>query len=137
MEQVASQMKSLALAAQPLLDDLKNSSSAGERLAAVTFLEITPQEDSLDWLVERIVTERPFIGYHAALGLLAAARAFTPASSEATDPAHPPAAPDQKGVYAHLCVALQKAMKSLEDRSLTDSDRYKVLLSAKAESKCS
>jgi hypothetical protein len=76
MEQVASQMKSLALAAQPLLDDLKKSDSAGERLPAVTFLEIKPREDSLDRLVERIATERPFIGYHAALALLAAARAF-------------------------------------------------------------
>jgi hypothetical protein len=136
MEQVASQMKSLALAAQPLLDDLKKSNSSGERLAAVTFLEIKPQEGSLDWLVDRIVTERPFIGYHAALALLAATRAFAPASNDATDPAHPPITPDQKGPHTHLCEALKKAMKSVEDRGLTDSDRYKVLLSAKAESKC-
>ncbi len=71
LERIAAQMKSLGFAVEPLLNELKVSASAGERLAAVTSLELNPQEDFLDWLVERIDVERPFVGYHAALALLA------------------------------------------------------------------
>lgn len=53
MEQVAAQMKSLGFAVQTFLSELKSSESAGERLAAVTSLEVSPNQDSLGWLVER------------------------------------------------------------------------------------
>src|SRR5215207_9214061 len=46
----------------------------GERLAAVTVLQVIPDPEYLPWLVDRIAAEKPFIGYHAAVALLAAAR---------------------------------------------------------------
>jgi hypothetical protein len=74
MEVVASRMRTLALSAYPLLSELAGSDSPGLRLAAVSTLEALPQADRLDWLAERLPAEKAFIGYHAALALLTAAR---------------------------------------------------------------
>ena len=74
MELVASQMRALAPVAYGLLKELMQSSSPGERLAAITFLQVRPQLDALDWLVERVATEKPFVSYHAALALHYAAQ---------------------------------------------------------------
>jgi hypothetical protein len=74
LEVVASRMRALALSAYPLLPDLMASRSPGERLCAVTTLQALPRADHLQWLAERLSTEKPFIGYHAALALLNAAR---------------------------------------------------------------
>ena len=76
MELVASQMRALAPVAHALLEDLKPSLSAGERLAAVTFLQVQPDAGSLGWLADCVCVEKPFVGYHAALALLYAARAL-------------------------------------------------------------
>ena len=131
LEQIASQMKSLGLTVQPFLGELKSSSSPGERLAAVTALEISPREDSLDWLADRIIEEQPFIGYHAALALRAAVREFL---------AHPAAngtvslggSPPQ----VRTCQAIARAMKYLEGKDLRETDRYEVLAAASTEAKC-
>jgi hypothetical protein len=136
MEKIAAQMKSLALAAQPFLDELKKSQSSGERLAAVTALEIAPDEGSLDWLVERIDAERPFIGYHAALALLSAVRAFTPPSATAPDSVTQTASSVPNQPHQHVCDAIQKSMKLLEDKKLRETDRYEVLTAAKKEGMC-
>jgi hypothetical protein len=74
MEVVASRMRTLALSAYPLIAELANSDSPGMRLAAVSILEAVPRADYLPWLAQRLNAERPFIGYHAALALLIAAR---------------------------------------------------------------
>lgn len=74
MEVVFAKMRALAFASKPLLDDLKQSDSPGERLAAVAILQMTPDPTSLDWLADRVKAEKPFIGYHAAVALLNAAR---------------------------------------------------------------
>lgn len=74
LEVVASRMRTLALSLFPLLAELSRSDSPGERLAAVTTLQSIPHSAYLTWLAERLADERPFIGYHAALGLLNAAR---------------------------------------------------------------
>lgn len=76
MEVVASTMRTLTLSAYPLMEEFVESDSPGLRLAAVSMLEAVPGTDHLTWLGERIPAERPFIGYHAALALLAAARAL-------------------------------------------------------------
>ena len=76
MEVVASRMRTLALSTQPLLGELAASDSPGARLAAVSTLQALPQASFIDWLGERVVVEKPFIGYHAALALLSAARAL-------------------------------------------------------------
>jgi hypothetical protein len=74
MEVVASKMSTLALPAYPLMAEFANSDSPGLRLAAVSILESVPGTGHLTWLGERLAAERPFIGYHAALALLTAAR---------------------------------------------------------------
>jgi hypothetical protein len=74
MEVVASRMRTLALSTTPLLEELTTSRSPGMRLAAVSTLQAIPNTRFLPWLAERIEQEKPFVGYHAALALLSAAR---------------------------------------------------------------
>jgi hypothetical protein len=74
MEVVASRMRSLALSAYPLLPELWESELAGERLCAVSMLQALPHGDYLRWLADRVHIEKPFVGYHAAVALLTAAR---------------------------------------------------------------
>jgi len=78
MELVAAQMRTLALSAgDELLRVLMSSISPGERLAAITILQVRPRPDMVDWLADRVASEKHFIGYQAALALLYAARVAT------------------------------------------------------------
>jgi hypothetical protein len=74
MEVVASTMRTLAPSSIAIVDELIGSESPGKRLAAVTALQAIPDVGRLPWLAERIAAEKPFIGYHAAVALVAAAR---------------------------------------------------------------
>ncbi len=74
MEVIASNLRTLAQSTFGLLRELMASDSPGERLAAVSTLQAIPDARFLGWLAERIPAEKPFIGYHAAVALLAAAR---------------------------------------------------------------
>lgn len=76
MSKVASQLRTMSLSVYPLLPDLMGSSSAGERLAAVSALEELPHPRYLTWLSQRLGVEKPYLGYRAAQALLAAARSF-------------------------------------------------------------
>jgi hypothetical protein len=80
MEVIASRMRTLARSTIPLLSDLTDSASPGERLAAITALQEVPDAAWLRWLADRFAAgvETPFVGYHAALALLAAARGLGP-----------------------------------------------------------
>jgi hypothetical protein len=114
MERVAKQMLNFALVIpDDLFLELKTSDSAGMRLALVLCLEMTPKLTELDWLVERIKIEKPFIGYHAALALRAAVRAFD--ASE----------------YSRLRAAIDQALRYLQGQDRTD--RFHVLSAARAE----
>jgi hypothetical protein len=74
MEAVATRMRLLGIACAPFLSDFAESPSPGERLAAVSILEVQPNREYLSWLADRLGTETPFVGYHAALALQAAVR---------------------------------------------------------------
>ncbi|WP_125932204.1 hypothetical protein [Thiosocius teredinicola] len=74
MEIVMTKMRTLGLAAFPLLDELKESTSPGARLAAIAVLQVTPNIEYVEWLAERLKVEQPFVGYHAAVALDVAAR---------------------------------------------------------------
>lgn len=74
MEIVFSKMRTLALSSYPLLQDLARSSSPGQRLAAVCMLQAIPNPEYLPWLAEQLRSEKPFLGYHAAVALLTAVR---------------------------------------------------------------
>lgn len=74
MEVVASDLRTQAQASFAILADLQASDDPGERLAAVMTLQVIPVASTLGWLAERLPAEKPFIGYHAAVALLTAAR---------------------------------------------------------------
>jgi hypothetical protein len=74
MSAVAAQMRQLALTAYPIVPELTRSSSAGERLAAVSALTEIPNPEHLVWLASRVGIEKPFLGYQATKALLQAAR---------------------------------------------------------------
>ena len=74
MEVIAAKMRGLACDAYFLLPELSRSEGPGSRLAAVSLLEVKPALDYLDWLASRLMPEKPFVGYRAALALVSAAR---------------------------------------------------------------
>lgn len=119
MEVIASHLRSLALTGYPLLPHLIRSTSAGERLAATTFLQAIPNREYLPWVVERCRVEKPFVGYHAALAMLAMVRGAPRVDCDL------------------LGNGIREAQKDLidtmgEDKAIR-SDRYQVLEEARRE----
>lgn len=118
MQQVVDRMKALANAAFPLLPDLIKSRSPGEKLAAVSILECFSGVKYLDFLVELIRSEQPFIGYHAALALEFAVSAMEPR------------------YYQQLHKSIDDGLSALESGSAApDSDRMTILNRGKAKLK--
>jgi SEFIR domain len=74
MEKTVAKMKTLAIAGYPLLKEFSESSQPGDRLVAIVMLQVRTNPDYIKWLSAGISAERAFIGYHAAVALLAAAR---------------------------------------------------------------
>lgn len=121
MEDVFTDMRILVHNSHPLLKDLANSSIVGERLAAIAILQVKPdllmhlaqpEANFLTWIASRVAEEKPFVGYHAAKTLLAAA--------------HYPDFPGSKG---ELHKAIETALETLGARRNTD--RYLNLLQAR------
>ena len=78
LETVVARMRALSLAALKsggprLMQELTASPAAGDRLAAIVILEMSPDPQWLTWLADRLAAEPPFAGYHAALALERAA----------------------------------------------------------------
>lgn len=126
MEVIVTKMRSMAFVAYPFLKELTQSipenegrdGKAGERLAAVTILQVVPNPAYIDWLAERVSEERPFLGYHAAVALLTFARTL-----------------DKQQYYRKLCSAILSAIKSIEH--LPNSiDRRRILEDARREFDC-
>lgn len=74
MTQVLVKMRTLGRAAEHLLDELKQSAAAGDRLAAVAIMQIDPGKADIEWLVARFGSEKPFVFYQSAIALLNVAR---------------------------------------------------------------
>ncbi|MBV8728309.1 MAG: hypothetical protein JO336_00730 [Acidobacteriia bacterium] len=83
MEEIAGKMRALSVAAAPLLTELKSADPAGLRLAAIAILEMKPDPAEAEWLTERLATESPFVGYHAALALRESAAIVSCADKQA------------------------------------------------------
>jgi TIR domain/HEAT repeats len=116
MEQVFQKMRSLATASYPLLDELAASPSPGERLAAVSILQVFASERFLPFLVKLVGSEKPFVGYHATKALHLAVGSLDPQG------------------YPRLMQAIDDALGALEEvRPGTDTDRYTQLQAAKQE----
>ena len=110
MEIVVSKMRTIGRAAYPLRHELSISPSPGRRLQAIASLQVIPDyDDLLDWLADRLDTERPFVSYHALVALTAAA-------TDERAPAHLP--------------ALERALAKVRVKSVAigrDTDRQQVL----------
>jgi hypothetical protein len=116
LEETLSEMRKLAAQIdEETRMDLQKSGSPGERLAAVARLQVYPQMDALFWLADRIGAEKPFIAYHAALALLAAAR-------------------DPNVSAQQVLEAVKRAQAFLEPND-AGTDRAKVLVQAEQEAR--
>ena len=78
MEQVFQNMRALATASYPLIEEFANSPLPGERLAAVAILQVFASPHYFSYLVELIGKEKAFVGYHAAKALQFAVSALDP-----------------------------------------------------------
>ncbi len=71
MTDIVRKMRPHAIAAAPYIDDLINSTSTGDHLAATVVMQMKYMPERMEWLARRLVEERAFIGYQAASALLA------------------------------------------------------------------
>jgi hypothetical protein len=116
MEEVFQKMRALANASYPLLDELTNSPSPGERLAAVAILQAFASQRYIDFLVKLVGSEKPFVGYHAAKALHFAVGALDPR------------------VYPQLLAAIIDSQAALDSAQVGfDTDRRKLLRDAERE----
>ena len=77
MNAVAAKMRTLALAADPFLDEFAgDQDSPGRRLAAIYTLQLVPEANWVPWLADRMSAEQPFVFFHASVALLSAVRKF-------------------------------------------------------------
>jgi hypothetical protein len=73
MNRIMGGLRTLGIAAKPLLPRLIISDRPGDRLAAIALLQTEPDLNYLNWLIARFWIERPFVFFHAALALRQAA----------------------------------------------------------------
>jgi hypothetical protein len=85
MEVVVAKMRTLGEAFVPLRSEFLIRSTPGKRLMVIASLQMAPDYEQLTWLVDRLPgkTETPFVGFHAALALVAAARSRRAAANSA------------------------------------------------------
>jgi len=84
MNEVVAKMRTLSLAARPVLPSFMSGHSAGDRLAAVCILQVVPEFGFFQWLVERIKSEnQPFILFHSAVAILSLVKTGTYSDSAA------------------------------------------------------
>jgi hypothetical protein len=115
MSVVESKMRAMALDLIPLLPELTESASAGDRLAAIAALKEVPIQDYLDWLANRVgQAESSFVGFHASLALLNAVRGLEGKS---------------------ILDAVQKAVDNLNNSKYKDPNQVKVLNDALKKAK--
>jgi hypothetical protein len=117
LDSIVAKMRVLHGPTYGLLANLSKGKSAGERLAAIAFLEMRPNPAYLDWLAERFEVEKqPFLWYHAALALRAAAETlddeYRPKVRAAIETAQSKAPEDEKDARS----ILDAALKAVTDR---------------------
>jgi cellulose biosynthesis protein BcsQ len=116
MELITQKMKNMAKSIVPLLPELTNSDSPGEKLAAIASLQVEPDPVYLDWLANHIgAKEKPFIGYQASVGLLIASRSFG------------------EKYKNQIHTAIDKAILNIEKSEYKDPNQVSVLNTAKIE----
>lgn len=113
MEIIVTKMRTVALAAIPILSSLAESRSPAERLAAISILQVTPQPEYVSWLGERCLERQPFVAYHAAVALLTSVRTL--------ECVHRP----------EIETAIRKGIAHVTEKQ--DTDRYRTLAGALEE----
>lgn len=83
MEAIMTSMRNLATASYPLLEELAASPSPGERLAAVSILQVFASERQLQFLLSLVKGENPFVVFHALNALHVAVNSLDPQSYRA------------------------------------------------------
>jgi hypothetical protein len=109
MEIIVSKMRALGRVIFPFRYELTASPSPGKRLLAIASLQVIPDYELVDWLVDRVGVERPFVSYHALVALLVAARA-----------------PNAKAYRPLLEEAVEK-LRARTSRLSSDTDRISTL----------
>ena len=113
MENIVTRMRTMALTAVPLLPTFSTSASPGVRLAAIAILQVTPQQEYIEWLGSRRSELQPFMVYHTGVALLTSARALD-------------------CIYGkRLESEIRESLRQLGDKRNTD--RYRVLMNALEE----
>jgi hypothetical protein len=74
LERIMQEMRQIALSSPYDPKPLRQSPSAGRRLAALIMLQVQPDFDSVDWLAKRMTQEKKFLGVQTALAILSAAK---------------------------------------------------------------
>ncbi|HET9769148.1 MAG TPA: hypothetical protein VFS60_20050, partial [Thermoanaerobaculia bacterium] len=116
MEEVLHQMRQLAPRLDPdLLTRLEQSNAPGEKLAFIAWLQVFPRAEKLRWLADCLGSEKPFVGYHAAVAL------HTAAVSRSIDP-------------QSVLEAIRRAQSLLEPPE-AGTDRARMLRDAEREAK--
>ncbi|MBR0862774.1 hypothetical protein ACVIWV_001671 [Bradyrhizobium diazoefficiens] len=83
MEVVVSKMRTIGQAFFPLRHEFAGVASPGKRLMVIATLQICYDFEMLDWLVQRVGSEKPFLQYQALVAILLAmqgknAKAYIP-----------------------------------------------------------
>lgn len=115
MTRIVVQMRRIGLAALPALRRLSESTSPGERLAAIAILQTRFDPAYIHWLAECLVQEVPFVGFHAAVALFQASKIVG-------EPAR-----------VELQAALESARQALANKNHPDAGRDKLIEDALAE----
>jgi hypothetical protein len=69
MTQIFVKMRTLGPAVADWIEEMKNSTVAGNRLLAIAIMQIDPDRGDIDWLAERFGAEKAFVFFHAANAL--------------------------------------------------------------------
>jgi hypothetical protein len=90
MEVIVSKMRTIGQAFFPIRHEFAPSASPGKRLMVIVSLQVLPDYEMLDWLAQRISSEKPFLQYHALVAILRAlrennARAYIPSFEAAVE----------------------------------------------------
>jgi hypothetical protein len=112
MEQIFDNMRNLATASYPLLQELASSPLPGDRLSALSILQVFASEQLLPFLTGLLQRDKPFVCYHALKALRFAVNSLDPTS------------------YGALSKALANAKTALQQSEAVDDPGCKTQLSA-------
>ncbi|MGO8797703.1 MAG: hypothetical protein ACLQJL_01285 [Roseiarcus sp.] len=74
MNGVAAKMRTIGVAAFRFRYDLSVSPSPGKRLQAIASLQVATDFDLTDWLTDKVMTETPFVSFHALIAIYSASQ---------------------------------------------------------------